>query len=57
MVNSVEGDNSVAAGEKEEELVPPVFPADLAPNVRAGFDSTCGFIMRSHAALPHKLHS
>jgi hypothetical protein len=49
MVKSVEGDNSVAAGEKKEELVPPVFATDLAPNVRAGFDSTCDFIMRSHA--------
>jgi hypothetical protein len=51
MVKSVEGNNSVADGEKIEELVPPVFAADLAPNVRAGFDSTCGFIMRSHASL------
>jgi hypothetical protein len=33
MVNSVDGENSVAAGEKKEELVPPVFAADLAPNV------------------------
>jgi hypothetical protein len=51
MVNSIEGENSVAAGEKKEELVPPVFATDLAPNVRAGFDSMCDFIMRSHAAL------
>jgi hypothetical protein len=51
MVKSVEGDNSVAAREKKEELVPPVFAADLAPNVRAGFDSTCDFILRSYAAL------
>jgi hypothetical protein len=51
MVNSVEGENSVAAREKKKELVPPVFATDLAPNVRAGFDSTCDFIMRSHAAL------
>jgi hypothetical protein len=51
MVNSIEGENSVAAGEKKEELVPPVFAADLAPNVRAGFDSTCDFILRSNAAL------
>jgi hypothetical protein len=51
MVNSVDGENSVAAREKKEELVPPVFAADLAPNVRAGFDSTCDFILRSHAAL------
>jgi hypothetical protein len=51
MVNSIEGENSVAVGEKKEELVPPVFAADLAPNIRAGFDSTCDFILRSHAAL------
>jgi hypothetical protein len=51
MVNSVDGENSIAAGEKKEELVPPVFAADLAPNVRAGFDSMCDFILRSHAAL------
>jgi hypothetical protein len=51
MVNSIEGENSVAAGEKKEELVPPIFAADLAPNVQAGFDSTCDFILRSHAAL------
>jgi hypothetical protein len=51
MVNSVEGDNSVAAGEIPMELVPPVFAEDLAPNVRAGFDSTCDFILRSHVAL------
>jgi hypothetical protein len=51
MVKSVEGDNSVADGEKIEELVPPIFAADLAPNVRAGFDSTCDFILQSHAAL------
>jgi hypothetical protein len=41
MVNSVEGENSVATGEKKEELVPPVFAADLAPNIHAGFDNTC----------------
>jgi hypothetical protein len=35
MVNSIEGENSVAAGEKKKELVPPVFATDLAPNVRA----------------------
>jgi hypothetical protein len=51
MVKSVEGDNSVADGEMIEELVPPIFATDLAPNVRAGFDSTCDFILRSHAAL------
>jgi hypothetical protein len=51
MVNSIDGENSVAAGEKKEELVPRIFAVDLAPNVRAGFDSTCDFIMRSHAAL------
>jgi hypothetical protein len=33
MVKSVEGDNSVADGEKIEELVPPIFAADLAPNI------------------------
>jgi hypothetical protein len=51
MVKSVEGDNSVADGEKIEELVPPSCATDLAPNVQAGFDSTCDFILRSHAAL------
>jgi hypothetical protein len=51
MVNSIDGENSIAAREKKEELVPPVFAADLAPNVWAGFDSTCDFILRSHAAL------
>jgi hypothetical protein len=51
MANSHNGENSVAAGETKEKLVPPVFAADLAPNVRAGFDNTCDFIMRSHAAL------
>jgi hypothetical protein len=55
MVNSVDGENSVAAGEKKEELVPPVFAADLAPNVRAGFDSMCDFILRSHAALTSQI--
>jgi hypothetical protein len=51
LVQSVEGNNSVADGEKIEELVPPIFTTDLAPNVWVGFDSTCDFIMRSHAAL------
>jgi hypothetical protein len=51
MVKSVEGDNSAAEGEKTKELVPPVFAADLAPNVWAGFDSTCDFILPSRAAL------
>jgi hypothetical protein len=51
MVKSVEGDNSVAVGEKKEELVLPIFAADLAPNIQAGFDSTCDFILWSHAAL------
>jgi hypothetical protein len=51
MVNSVEGDNSVPAGDIPMELVPPVFTEDLAPNIRAGFDSTCDFILWSHAAL------
>jgi hypothetical protein len=51
MVNSTNGENSVAAGEDPQELVPPTFASDLAPNVRAGFDSTCDFIMQSHAAL------
>jgi hypothetical protein len=55
MVNSIDRENSVAAGEKKEELVPPVFAADLAPNVRASFDSTCAFIMRSHAALTSQI--
>jgi hypothetical protein len=44
MVKSVEEDNSVADGEKIKELVPPIFTTDLAPNVRAGFDSTCDYI-------------
>jgi hypothetical protein len=51
MVNFVDGENSVAAGEKKEELVLPVFATDLAPNVWAGFDSTCEFILQSHATL------
>jgi hypothetical protein len=33
------------------ELVPPVFAEDLAPNVRAGFDSMCDFILQSHVTL------
>jgi hypothetical protein len=45
MVNSVEGENSIAAGEKKEELVLPIFAADLASNIQAGFDSTCDFIL------------
>jgi hypothetical protein len=49
MVNSANGENSVAAAEDTMELVPPTFALDLAPNVRAGFDSTCDFILRSHA--------
>jgi hypothetical protein len=57
MMNSVDGENSVAAGEKKVELVPPVFAADLAPNVWAGFDSTCDFILRSHAALTAQIAS
>ena len=51
MVNSVQGDNSEAAGEKKEELVLPVFDPELAPNVLAGFDSTCALILQSHKAL------
>ena len=51
MANSVDGSNSVAAGEKKADLVLPVFAEDLAPNVRAGFDSTCDLILRSHATL------
>jgi hypothetical protein len=51
MVKSIEGDNSVADGEKIEELVPPIFAANLAPNIQAGFDSMCDFIIQSHAAL------
>jgi hypothetical protein len=57
MVNSVDGENSVATGEKKEELVPPVFAADLAPNVRAGFDSTCVYIKDYTDALEERLHS
>jgi hypothetical protein len=51
MVNSLQGDNSVAAGEKKEELVLAVFAEDLASNVRAGFDNTCALILQSYAAL------
>jgi len=46
---SVDGQNSVAAGAQTEDLVLPVFAEDLAPNVRAGFDSTCDLILQSHA--------
>jgi hypothetical protein len=55
MVNSVHGDNSVAVGEKNTELEPPVFAEDLAPNIRAGFDSTCDYIRRSHATLTEQI--
>jgi hypothetical protein len=48
---SKEGENSVAAGGELKDLVPPTFAEDLAPNVKAGFESTCEFILRSHAAL------
>jgi hypothetical protein len=51
MVRLANGDNSVAEGEKTDELVPPIFAADLASNIRAGFDSTCDFILRSHTAF------
>jgi hypothetical protein len=51
MLNLANGENSVAAGEELKELVPPTFAKDLAPTVRAGFDSTGDFILRSHAAL------
>jgi hypothetical protein len=55
MVKSLNGENSVAAGEKKDELVLPVFAEDLATNVRAGFDSTCELILRSHAALTSQI--
>jgi hypothetical protein len=57
MVNSANGENSVPAGEKKEELVPPVFAADLAPNVRASFDNTCVYIKECTDALEERLHS
>ena len=47
MANSVDGANSVAAGEKKEDLVLPVFAEDLAPIVRAGFDSMCAYSLES----------
>jgi hypothetical protein len=56
MVNSVDGENFVAAGEKKEELVPPVFAANQAPNVRAGFDNTCVYIKDYTDALEERLH-
>ena len=51
MANSVDGSNSVAAGEKKADLVRPVFAEDLAPNVRSGFDSMCDYIKQSHDSL------
>lgn len=45
----------MAAADEPRELAPPVFAEDLAPNVRAGFDSTCDFIRRSHAALTEQI--
>jgi hypothetical protein len=57
MVNSVEGENSIAAGEKKNELVPPIFAADLAPIVRAGFDNTCVYIKDCTDALEERLNS
>ena len=51
MANSVDGSNSIATGEKKADLVRPVFAEDLAPNVRAGFDSTCDYIKQSHDSL------
>jgi hypothetical protein len=56
MVNSVDGENSVAAGEKKKELVPPVFAADLSPNVHAGFDNTCVYINNCIDALEERLN-
>jgi hypothetical protein len=56
MVNSIDGENSVATGEKKEELVPPVFAADLAPNVRASFDNTCVYIKDYTDALGERLN-
>jgi hypothetical protein len=56
MVNSNNGENSVAAGEKKEELVPPIFAADLAPNVHAGFDNTCVYIKECIDALEERLN-
>jgi hypothetical protein len=57
MVNSVDGENSIAAREKKEELVLPVFAADLSPNVCAGFDNTCVYIKDCTDALEEKLNS
>jgi hypothetical protein len=45
------GENLVATGEEPKELMSSTFAANLAPNVRVGFDSTCDFILWSHAAL------
>jgi hypothetical protein len=56
MVNSIKEDNSVAAGEELKELVLPTFAADLAPNVRAGFDNTCVYIKDCTNALEERLH-
>ena len=55
MVTLTTGENSVAAAAKPKELTPPVFAEDLAPNVRAGFDSTCDYIRRSHTALSDQI--
>jgi hypothetical protein len=57
MVNSKLGKNSMAAEEKKAELVPPIFAADLAPNVRAGFDNTCVYNKDCTNALEERLHS
>jgi hypothetical protein len=54
MVNSKSGENSMAAEEKKAELVPPVFAADLAPNVHAGFDNTYVYIKDSTDALEER---
>jgi hypothetical protein len=57
MVNSKWGKNSMAAEEKTAELVPPIFAADLAPNVRASFDNICVYIKDCTDALEERLHS
>jgi hypothetical protein len=56
-VNSANGENLVAAGEKKDQLVPPIFAADLASNVGASFDNTCVYIKDCTDAFEERLHS
>ena len=52
------GENSVAAGgapKELEELAPPTFAEDWEPNVKAGFENTCDFILWSHVALSEQI--